>query len=92
MKLFKERAAGGVIAVNKSKPNGLLRANRNEKFGVCEPEYDASLTKVGVCLYVLSGRFVYSVKPGGTAGNYSCPSNFNCCGTVFFIFNYLSPK
>lgn len=83
MKLFKERAAGGVIAVNKSKPNGLLRASRNENFGVCEPEYDASLPKVGVCLYVLSGRFVYSVKPGGTAGNYSCPSNFNCCGTVF---------
>lgn len=90
MKLFKERAAGGVIAVNKSKPNGLLRANRNEKFGVCEPEYDASLTKVGVCLYVLSGRFVYSVKPGGTAGNYSCPSNFNCCGTVF-LYSIICP-
>lgn len=90
MKLFKERAAGGVIAVNKSKPNGLLRANRNEKFGVCEPEYDASLTKVGVCLYVLSGRFIYSVKPGGTAGNYSCPSNFNCCGTVF-LYSIICP-
>lgn len=90
MKLFKERAAGGVIAANKSKPNGLLRANRNEKFGVCEPEYDASLTKVGVCLYVLSGRFVYSVKPGGTAGNYSCPSNFNCCGTVF-LYSIICP-
>lgn len=90
MKLFKERAAGGVIVVNKSKPNGLLRANRNEKFGVCEPEYDASLTKVGVCLYVLSGRFVYSVKPGGTAGNYSCPSNFNCCGTVF-LYSIICP-
>lgn len=90
MKLFKERAAGGVIAVNKSKSNGLLRANRNEKFGVCEPEYDASLTKVGVCLYVLSGRFVYSVKPGGTAGNYSCPSNFNCCGTVF-LYSIICP-
>ncbi len=90
MKLFKERAAGGVIAVNKSKPNGLLRANRNENFGVCEPEYDASLTKVGVCLYVLSGRFVYSVKPGGTAGNYSCPSNFNCCGTVF-LYSIICP-
>lgn len=91
MKLFKERAAGGVIAVNKSKPNGLLRANRNENFGVCEPEYDASLTKVGVCLYVLSGRFVYSVKPGGTAGNYSCPSNFNCCGTVF-LYSIICPQ
>lgn len=90
MKLFKERAAGGVIAANKSKPNGLLRANRNEKFGVCEPEYDASLTKVSVCLYVLSGRFVYSVKPGGTAGNYSCPSNFNCCGTVF-LYSIICP-
>lgn len=90
MKLFKERAAGGVIAVNKSKPNGLLRANRNEKFGVYEPEYDASLTKVGVYLYVLSGRFVYSVKPGGTAGNYSCPSNFNCCGTVF-LYSIICP-
>lgn len=90
MKLFKERAADGVIAVYKSKPNGLLRANRNEKFGVCEPEYDASLTKVGVCLYVLSGRFVYSVKPGGTAGNYSCPSNFNCCGTVF-LYSIICP-
>ena len=90
MKLFKERAAGGVIAVNKPKPNGLLRANRNENFGVCEPEYDASLTKVGVCLYVLSGRFVYSVKPGGTAGNYSCPSNFNCCGTVF-LYSIICP-
>lgn len=91
MKLFKERAAGGVIAVNKSKPNGLLRASRNENFGVCEPEYDASLTKVGVCLYVLSGRFVYSVKPGGTAGNYSCPSNFNCCGTVF-LYSIICPQ
>lgn len=80
-----------MIAVDKPKPNGLLRASRNENFGVCEPEYDASLTKVGVCLYVLSGRFVYSVKPGGTAGNYSCPSNFNCCGTVF-LYSIICPQ
>lgn len=26
-------------------------------------------------------------KQGGTAGNFnSCPGNFNCCGTGFFLF------
>jgi len=50
----------------------------------------APLPNAGVCQYAQSGR--RSVKPGGTAGYESCPSNYYYCGMGFLFFKFTISK
>ena len=56
----------------------------DKNFGVCETEYGSPLRKICIwlCMRKVDAVCKYRVKPGGTAGVFSCPSVISS-GTVF---------